>query len=46
MMQYGAFFKISEWKVYFHHSVAQHTGYPAAKGVQFYLVLLAVIKKE
>ena len=45
-MQYDAFFKIWEWKFYFHYSVVHHTGYPAAKGVQFYLVLLAVIKKD
>ena len=45
-MQYDVSFEICEWNVYFHHSVEQHTGYPAAKEVHFSLVLLPVIKNK
>ena len=45
-MQYGVSFEICEWNVYIHYSVEQHTGYPAAKGVHFSLVLLPVIKNK
>ena len=45
-MQYVVPFEVCEWNVYFCHSVEQHTGYPAAKGVHFALVLLPVIKNK
>ena len=38
--------KSGNGKSYFHHSLVQHTGFPAAKGVHFYLVLLPVTTKE
>jgi hypothetical protein len=41
-MQNVVSFKICEWNVYFYHSVVQHAGYPAAKGVHFSLALLPV----
>jgi hypothetical protein len=44
--EYDASFNIWENKVHRHHSLVQHTGYPAAMGVHFSLTRLPVIKKQ